>query len=82
LEASKRGVSDILGVLPGGRFLAIEVKAPNGKLTDHQKQFLEEVLSNGGFGLIARSPEEVKAEFANIGIRAAQGELFIKEAGS
>jgi hypothetical protein len=28
-----KGVSDILGVLPGGRFLALEVKTEKGKLT-------------------------------------------------
>jgi hypothetical protein len=78
---SKKGISDILGVLPGGRFLAIEVKGPNGRVTDHQKQFLEDVFKNGGLAFVARSPEEVKAQLENIGIRAVQGELFIKKAG-
>jgi hypothetical protein len=34
LPAQERGISDILGCLPDGRFLAIEVKAPKGKPTE------------------------------------------------
>ena len=73
---SKRGISDILGVLPDGRALAIEVKAENGKLTDSQRQFLEAVSGNGGIAFIARSPDEVKAQLSAIGIKPMQGELF------
>jgi hypothetical protein len=36
----KVGSSDILGCLPGGRFLAVEVKAPGGCLSPEQRQFL------------------------------------------
>jgi hypothetical protein len=32
---SKKGVSDILGVLPDRRFLAIEFKGPDGRVTAH-----------------------------------------------
>jgi hypothetical protein len=36
----KKGSADLLGCLPGGRFLAVEVKAPGGRLSPEQKQFL------------------------------------------
>jgi hypothetical protein len=49
-----RGVSDIVGVLEGGRLLAIEVKRPGGKLTDEQSWFIDEVNRRGGLALVIR----------------------------
>lgn len=65
--AHKRGISDILGIIPTnssktpvlGRFLAIEVKTPNDKLSPDQKRFLEEVNSFGGLSIVARSLDDV-----------------------
>src|SRR5258706_13576807 len=54
------GVSDILGILKDGRFLAIEVKALKGKLSLHQELFLEEINSRGGLAIVARSVEDVE----------------------
>jgi hypothetical protein len=59
-----KGASDILGVLPGGRFLAIEVKAPKGRPTKEQMMFLDAVNRNGGLGFIARSIEDVEEVLA------------------
>ena len=73
---SKKGVSDILGVLPGGRALAIEVKNSNGKATEHQRQFLEDVARAGGLSFIARSVEDVRHELEKVGIIPPQGMLF------
>jgi hypothetical protein len=56
------GVSDILGVLPGGRFLAIEVKAPAGRVSPHQQQFIDTINQNGGLAFVARSVEEVEQQ--------------------
>ena len=36
IPSHTRGVSDIIGCLPGDRFLAIEVKRPAGKPTAEQ----------------------------------------------
>ena len=55
------GVSDILGILPGGRFLAIEVKSPTGRVSPHQQQFIDMVNAAGGLAFVARSVEEVEA---------------------
>ena len=54
------GVGDILGILPNGRFLSIEVKSDKGKLSEHQKVFIEKINSNNGLAIIARSVEDVK----------------------
>lgn len=53
------GVSDILGILPNGIFVAIEVKTPKGRLTDSQKTFLKEITLNGGIAFVARSVKDV-----------------------
>ena len=48
------GCSDVLGMLCDGRFLAVEVKAPKGKLRPEQAVFLECVNGAGGVGFVAR----------------------------
>jgi hypothetical protein len=54
---------DILGVLPDGRFLAIEVKKDSkGKPSPGQANFLEIICENGGVGFVAFSIECVKNE--------------------
>jgi len=53
-----KGVSDILGFYKK-RFLAIEVKSPNGRLSEHQKRFLAQVENNGGITIVAYSVEDV-----------------------
>jgi penicillin-binding protein-related factor A (putative recombinase) len=54
------GVSDILGVLKGGRLLAIEVKSPKGKVSPSQQKFIESINQAGGLAFVARSVEEVE----------------------
>ncbi len=56
---SKKGVADIIGILPDGRFLAIEVKKPGGRLTELQKEFLNAVRHNNGVGIVAYSVDDV-----------------------
>jgi hypothetical protein len=56
IKAGQKGQSDILGILPGGRFLAIECKRPGAKRpTDNQIAFMRRVNSNGGFAFWATS---------------------------
>jgi hypothetical protein len=54
------GVSDILGVLKGGCFLAIEVKAEKGRVSPHQQLFLDSINQAGGLAFVAHSIEEVQ----------------------
>jgi hypothetical protein len=54
------GASDLLVCCPpDGRFVAIEVKAPGGKLTAAQEQFLNLVRLAGGIGIVAHSLDDV-----------------------
>src|ERR1035441_8428025 len=56
------GVSDILGVLKGGRILAIEVKSPKGRVSPQQDRFIDNINENGGLAFVARSIEEVESK--------------------
>jgi hypothetical protein len=54
------GVSDIIGQLKDGRFLAVEVKVAPNKATEKQQQFLDQVNRNRGVGLVAYSFVDVE----------------------
>lgn len=48
------GVSDILGLMPDGRFLAIEVKSKNGRISINQMAFITLINSHGGVAFVSR----------------------------
>jgi len=55
----KPGSSDVIGLLPGGRFICVECKSKKGKLSEKQKEFLAEVEKLGGLAIVARSVDDV-----------------------
>lgn len=57
-----KGVSDILGVLPGGRFLALEVKTPQRRKTASQDQlnFLSKIEELGGIASVVWNVDQVE----------------------
>jgi len=59
LSFGKKGSADILGCLPDGKFLAVEIKATHGRLSQEQKEFLEKVRGFGGMALVVRSFREL-----------------------
>src|SRR3990167_4027827 len=56
-----QGSADIIGVLPGGQFLAIECKSAKGKLSQAQELFRDAVQRNGGLWILARDLRDVIA---------------------
>ena len=62
-----RGHSDLCGILPGGRFWAIEVKNATGRVTPEQRAFLDMVNAQGGLGFVARSVADVEAMLRGTG---------------
>ena len=56
---SEKGIADIIGVLPGGKALAIEVKTKRGRLSEYQEKFLDRFKAAGGIAFVARSPGDV-----------------------
>lgn len=58
-----KGVPDILGILPDGRFLGIEVKRPGGKVSPEQLDFIEKANGLGGVCFVAFSLEDVIGDY-------------------
>lgn len=55
-----KGVSDVLGILPDGRLLAIEVKSATGRASPEQIAFIDKINTAGGLAFVARSLDEVQ----------------------
>lgn len=53
-----KGGSDLLGIAPDGRFLAIETKTAKGRVRPEQETFIAAVKRAGGRAGIARSVED------------------------
>ena len=58
------GCPDLLGQMVDGRFLAVEVKAPDGKLRPEQAAFIALVRMHGGVAFVARNLADVRRELA------------------
>lgn len=60
------GVSDILGILPDGRFLAVECKSAKGKVSPHQQDFLDQITNNDGVACVVRSVDELAEDLKEV----------------
>jgi hypothetical protein len=61
------GSSDILGILPDGRFLAIECKREKGgRLSEAQKDFISRINANGGVAMCVHSLDELQENMRKI----------------
>jgi hypothetical protein len=60
------GVSDILGVLGGGRLLAVETKSATGRLSAEREWFLDEVTRRGGLAVVIRDVGELQAVLGGV----------------
>lgn len=67
-------ISDLLVCLDG-KFVAIEVKRPQGKLTDGQERFLHNVRAAGGIAFVAYSVDDVVAQ---LGLKARLYPMFAR----
>lgn len=65
-----KGGSDLIGLL-NGRFIALEIKRPGGKVTAEQWGFIDLIRHNGGFAAIVHSVDEAKQAIE----RAKRGEM-------
>lgn len=73
-----KGLPDIHGILPGGRFLGVEVKQPDrvnakGQTVRYypsaeQKERIAEINAAGGLAFVARSIEDMESRKAELGI--------------
>ena len=60
LRLAAPGVSDLIGWTEGGRFVAVEVKGPRGRITDEQAAFIDLVRRSGGLAGVARSVADAR----------------------
>lgn len=56
-----KGVPDVLGILPDGRFMGIEIKRPGQHLRPEQAYFQQEALKARGFCVCVHSVAEIEA---------------------
>jgi hypothetical protein len=68
----EKGIPDIIGVIPGGRSIMIEVKTPKGVVSPEQSLFLEKYQTAGALVFVARSPEDVVNALSEAGYGPAQ----------
>lgn len=59
VRLGKTGTPDIICCGPGGRFIAIECKSENGRLTPLQQDTLRRVQKAGGISLVVRNIDEL-----------------------
>lgn len=59
-QFARKGVSDFIVCLDGGRYLAIEAKSSHGEATALQEQWIENVRKRGGLALVV-GPDELPA---------------------
>lgn len=60
-EPLRKGYADLHGMLPGGRYFALEVKRPGEKATPEQLAFLDAVRSGGGIAAAVRSWQDARS---------------------
>jgi len=64
---SKAGTPDIVACL-NGRFVAIEVKRPGGRVSPLQKAHLKLIRQAGGIAFVAYSLDDLKRELRKAGL--------------
>lgn len=55
-----KGFPDIAGVLPSGKFFAIELKTDKGRLSPEQLEWITKLNHSGAIAVVLRSKEEIR----------------------
>lgn len=63
--APPAGWPDITCVLPGGRFLGVECKAPKGRQSKKQKAMQERIERLGGLYVLAKGVDDLKRQIGD-----------------
>lgn len=67
LKLAPKGTPDLIGYLPDGKFIGIEVKKPGGEVSREQQDFLDDLNNKGGLGFVAYSLDDVVDTLRNHG---------------
>ena len=60
IELGEAGWPDIIGVLPGGAFIGIEVKTKTGKVEESQQKKIMELQNKGALIYVVHSLKELE----------------------
>jgi hypothetical protein len=70
-DAIPAGWPDITGLLPDGRFIGVECKAPGGRQSSAQKAMEQEIRSRHGIYVLAHEVEDVRRAIEDANDRRA-----------
>ena len=73
-DAIPAGWPDITGLLPSGRFVGIECKAPGGRQSAVQKAMERKIRRRNGIYILARSVEDVENGIIDANRESAEDE--------
>ena len=59
IRTGPTGAPDIVGLVPGGRFIGVECKTRRGRLTTKQAEFLDAISAAGGIAVEARTLDDI-----------------------
>ena len=59
IKYGKKGSADIIGVMPGGKFIAVECKAGKNPQSQDQILFQQRIEEKGGVYILAHSADEL-----------------------
>lgn len=67
-RGAPKGVADIIGITPQGKFIAIEVKTPKNKdkVTSPQQAFLDTIKRKNGIAFVSVGIEDIQFHFREI----------------
>jgi len=68
-DAIPAGWPDITGLLPDGRFIGVECKAPGGRQSSAQKLMEQEIRSRHGIYVLAHEVEDVQRAIEEANVR-------------
>jgi hypothetical protein len=55
-----KGFPDLAGVLPSGKFFAIEIKTDKGRLSPEQIEWITKLNHSGAIAVVLRSKDEIR----------------------
>lgn len=55
-----KGFPDLAGVLPSGKFFAIEIKTDKGRLSPEQVEWITKLNLSGAIAVVLRSKDEIR----------------------
>lgn len=79
ITSNRKGIMDIVGCTPTGRFFGIEVKYGDNKPSKLQAWNVMEVVKRGGIAFVAWDLQEVKDHFAKESVNQLQGSNYYED---